>query len=65
MTAGYDLERLTPSGPVTEHHDGAFETDGPWLILRGPTPDAPEAIIPAHAVVCLRRCEGGCQNGRE
>lgn len=58
---GYDLERLTPAGAVTEHLDageGVFETDGPWLFIRRADGVALR-LLPAHAVVDVRACEGG------
>lgn len=58
---GYDVERLTPRGPVLEHHDGRLETDGPWLAI-GPE-GAPSLLVPAHAVIEVKPCEGRCRNG--
>jgi len=54
----YDLERLTPGGVKVTHHTGKVETDGPWLILHGPTEGSLDLIVPAAAVVALEPCTG-------
>jgi hypothetical protein len=58
----YDLERLTPGGFVVDHLDmhevTTFETDGPWLFLRGPDGIA-RRVLPSHAVVQVVECPGG------
>lgn len=63
---GYDLERLTPAGPVLEHYAGKVETEGPWLILyRAGDENVAELLVPAHAVVSCKPCpgDGRCTDG--
>lgn len=60
---GFDLTRLAAGGVKIVHHEGRIETDGPWLILG--ERDAPAGIYPAHAVVSLEPCDGGCRDGGE
>ena len=65
--SAYDVVRLDPGGVVTEHYEGKLETDGPWLICYPPGPNTPEPllVVPAHAVVSVKPCEGACGRGGE
>lgn len=66
MIAGYDVVRLTPAGPITEHYAGKLETDGPWLIAyRVNDETVAELIAPAHAVVSCQPCPGDGRCGTD
>ncbi len=60
--AAYDVQRLTPSGPATSHHEGPLVTDGPFLIMQAPGGTGVlELVVPASALVAVVPCEGGCR----
>lgn len=65
VIVGYDVQRLTPAGPVTRHYGGKIETDGVWLIAYAPNGGNAELIAPAHAIVSAVPCEGECGHDGE
>lgn len=63
--SGYHVKRLEASGPVTEHYDGPYETEGPWLYVWPIDGKAgsrlPMLVAPSHAVIAVSPCDGSCQ----
>ena len=58
------MSRLKASGPVTQHYDGPYETDGPWLYIwpiegKGEG-RLPMLVVPSHAVIDVTPCDGSC-----
>lgn len=66
--AGYHVKRLDAGGPVTAHHDGPFDTEGPFLVvwpIEGKNGTLPLLIVPSHALIAVEACDGSCRGGSD